>query len=126
MLHSKNDKRSEFEKILSMLSDLVANDSRYKTSNPKPSVPPFTMQSILIDIGLILIQMIDDTHSLYDVGLVFLPAFEAFSNGPMLGKLLSLYLDTLLPRLMSHDISHNTAPKETNTKPLDNDLKHSM
>ncbi|KAL7315393.1 hypothetical protein PS15m_004620 [Mucor circinelloides] len=97
---SAKEKRSEFETILHVLSDLVLNDSRFKTANPKPSRPPYTMQTILIDIALILVQMRDDSTGLYHIGTVFLPAFEAFSDGNMLGKLLSLFLDSLLPKLM--------------------------
>jgi hypothetical protein len=99
-LAPKNEKRSEFETILPVLGDLVLNDSRFKTANPKPSRPPFTMQTILIDIALLLVQIRDDSSGLYHIGTVFLPAFEAFSDGNMLGKLLSLYLDNLLPKLM--------------------------
>lgn len=94
------DKKTDFETILHVLSDLVLNDSRFKTTNPKPSRPPFTMQTILIDIALLLVQIRDDSTGLYHIGSVFLPAFEAFSNGNLLGKLLSLYLDNLLPKLM--------------------------
>lgn len=96
----KNEKKTDFETILHVLSDLVLNDSRFKTANPKPSRPPFTMQTILIDIALLLVQIRDDSTGLYHIGSVFLPAFEAFSNGNLLGKLLSLYLDNLLPKLM--------------------------
>ncbi|KAI9256704.1 hypothetical protein BY458DRAFT_304271 [Sporodiniella umbellata] len=110
-IQPKNDKRSEFEKILSVLSDLISNDSRYKTANPKPSVPPFIMQSVLIDIGLILIQMQEDAMSLYSIGLTYLPAFEAFSSGPMLGKLMSLYLDSLLPKIIRQKDALNDTKK---------------
>lgn len=96
----KSEKRSEFEIILYVLSDLILNDSRFKTANPKPSRPPFTMQTILIDIALILVQIRDDSAGLYHIGTVYLPAFESFSDGTMLGKLLSLFLDSLLPKLM--------------------------
>jgi hypothetical protein len=96
----KNEKRSDFETILHVLNDLVLNDSRFKTANPKPSRPPFTMQTILVDIAILLVQIRDDSTGLYHIGTVFLPAFEAFSDGNMLGKLLSLYLDNLLPKLM--------------------------
>ncbi|KAG1524828.1 hypothetical protein G6F52_003864 [Rhizopus delemar] len=116
-IQPKNDKRSEFEKILSALSDLISNDSRYKSANPKPSVPPFTMQSVLIDIGLILIQIQEDTIGLYSIGLTFLPAFEAFSSGPMLGKLLSLYLDSLLPKLIHQKDAHNSITENDTKKP---------
>lgn len=114
----KNEKRSDFETILHVLNDLVLNDSRFKTANPKPSRPPFTMQTILIDIALLLVQIRDDPAGLYHIGTVFLPAFEAFSDGNMLGKLLSLYLDNLLPKLMkckdepkSHTIEPKKSPK---------------
>jgi hypothetical protein len=58
------------------------------------------MQTILIDIALLLVQVCDDSAGLFHIGNVFLPAFEAFSGGNMLGKLLALFLDSLLPKLM--------------------------
>ncbi|KAI8638881.1 hypothetical protein BD408DRAFT_10549 [Parasitella parasitica] len=109
---STKDKRSEFETILYVLSDLVLNDSRFKTANPKPSRPPFTMQTILIDIALILVQIRDDSAGLYHIGTVFLPAFEAFSDGSMLGKLLSLFLDSLLPKLIK--LKDEPKPRSSN------------
>ncbi|KAI9478247.1 MAG: hypothetical protein EXX96DRAFT_241867 [Benjaminiella poitrasii] len=96
----RNKKKSDFETILHVLSDIILNDSRFKTANPKPSRPPYTMQTILIDIALILVQIRDDPSGLYHIGTVFLPAFESFSDGQMLGKLLSFFLDNLLPKLM--------------------------
>ncbi|KAI8080756.1 uncharacterized protein B0P05DRAFT_469094 [Gilbertella persicaria] len=98
--HSKNDKRSEFDTILYVLSDLILNDSRYKTANPKPSRPPYTMQAILIDLAILLVQIRDDSSGLYHIGTVFMPAFESFSEGTMLRRLLSFYLDNLLPKLI--------------------------
>jgi hypothetical protein len=58
------------------------------------------MQTILIDIALLLVQIRDDSTGLFHIGNVFLPAFEAFSEGNMLGKLLAMFLDSLLPKLM--------------------------
>lgn len=58
------------------------------------------MQSMLIDIALVLVQIRDDSAGLYQIGTVYLPAFESFSDGTMLGKLLSLFLDSLLPKLI--------------------------
>jgi hypothetical protein len=111
---SVKEKRSDFETILHVLNDLVLNDSRFKTANPKPSRPPFTMQTILIDIALVLVQIRDDSAGLYHIGTVFLPAFEAFSEGNMLGKLLSLFLDTLLPKLMK--LKDEPKPRSSNLR----------
>jgi hypothetical protein len=58
------------------------------------------MQTMLIDIALILVQIRDDSAGLYHIGTVYLPAFESFIDGTMLGKLLSLFLDSLLPKLI--------------------------
>ncbi|KAI8378600.1 hypothetical protein BD560DRAFT_453435 [Blakeslea trispora] len=91
---------TEFDIILHILNDLILNDSRYKTSNPKPSRPPFTMQAILIDLAMILTQIREDTSGLYNIGTVFMPAFESFSEGTMLGRLLAFFIDNLLPKLM--------------------------
>lgn len=99
-MNLKNEKKTDFESVLHVLSDLIINDSRFRTANPKPSRPPFTMQTILIDIALLLVQIREDPSGLYQIGTVFLPAFEAFSEGNMLGKLLSMFLDNLLPKLM--------------------------
>jgi hypothetical protein len=81
------------------------------------------MQSVLIDIGLILIQIQEDTIGLYNIGLTFLPAFEAFSSGPMLGKLLSLYLDSLLPKLIHQKDAHTPITENDTKRPSQSKLK---
>lgn len=58
------------------------------------------MQTYLIDNALLLVQICDNSNGLFHIGNVFLPAFEAFSDGNMLGKLLSMFLDSLLPKLI--------------------------
>ncbi|KAI8967150.1 hypothetical protein BDF20DRAFT_908514 [Mycotypha africana] len=99
-LRSALFKTTEFDIVLSVLSDILLNDSRFKTPNPRPSRPSYSMQSVLVDIGNLLIQIGHDSSTLYHVGTEFLPAFETFSEGQMLGKLLAMYLDNLLPKLM--------------------------
>lgn len=122
---SKNDKRTDFETILQILSDLILNDSRYKTANPKPSRPPFTMQTILVDIAILLVQIREDSAGLYSIGTVYLPAFEAFSEGNMLGKLLSMYLDNLLPKLMKCKDEPKSQPNADLKKPSKSDVNKS-
>ena len=58
------------------------------------------MQAVLIDLATILTQIRDDSSGLYLIGTVFMPAFESFSEGTMLGRLLAFFIDSLLPKLM--------------------------
>ncbi|KAI9498425.1 hypothetical protein BDB00DRAFT_448176 [Zychaea mexicana] len=92
-------KVSSFENIVAMLDDLVLNDCRYSTANPRPSRPPYSMQSVLVDVATILVTLCDDTMLLSIIGTTMLPAFDSFPEGPLLGKLLGFFLDALLPRL---------------------------
>ncbi|KAI8368648.1 hypothetical protein EDC96DRAFT_133631 [Choanephora cucurbitarum] len=121
---------TEFDIILYILSDLVLNDSRYKTSNPKPSRPPFTMQAILIDLATILTQIRDDSSGLYLIGTVFMPAFESFSEGTMLGRLLAFFIDSLLPKLMKckdepkSRLNNKTTYNESSTKAVQTKTVH--
>ncbi|KAI8993719.1 hypothetical protein BDB01DRAFT_716190 [Pilobolus umbonatus] len=96
----KTDKQPDLIKILQILSDLIMNDSRYKSANPKPTRPPYIMQTTLIDIAYILVQIAKDPADLYQVGTVYLPGFEAFPKEALVGKLMSFYVDALLPKLM--------------------------
>ncbi|KAG0186217.1 hypothetical protein DFQ28_008166 [Apophysomyces sp. BC1034] len=96
----KKDTRTEFEKILILLDDLVLNDCHYKTANPKPSRPPYTMQSIVVDIAILLTRFRDDSSALYSLGTTMLPAFESFKEEVLAAKLLSFHLDVLFPKLI--------------------------
>lgn len=92
--------RTLLDNILALLDDLVLNDARYKNSNPRPSRPPFILQHLLIDIATLLVALCgNDVVSMTTVGQTMLPAFDSINDGPLLGKLLGLYVDVLLPRL---------------------------
>ncbi|KAI8366708.1 uncharacterized protein BYT42DRAFT_540161 [Radiomyces spectabilis] len=123
--NGKKDTRSIFETILWMLDDLVVNDSRYKTVNPKPSRPPYMMQSVLVDIALVLIQCCDDTSGLCTIGFTMLSAFDTFNDGNMLGKLLSMFIDTLLPKLMTCKDEQQREDRFPVRRPQNQKKKHS-
>ncbi|KAL0078372.1 hypothetical protein J3Q64DRAFT_1872237, partial [Phycomyces blakesleeanus] len=97
----KKESRVDFEKILFLLDELVINDCRYKSANPKPTQPPYMMQSVLVDIAIILVNIRSDSVGLYNIGATMLPAFETFNDGALAGKLLSFFIDILLPKLMA-------------------------
>ncbi|KAF7724279.1 hypothetical protein EC973_001180 [Apophysomyces ossiformis] len=96
----KKDNRNEFERILLLLDDLVLNDCLYKTANPKPSRPPYTMQSVVLDIATLLTRFRDDAAALYSLGATMLPAFQSFNEEVLAAKLLSFHLDILFPKLI--------------------------
>ncbi|KAI9029113.1 hypothetical protein CLU79DRAFT_736311 [Phycomyces nitens] len=98
---TKKDSRVDFEKILFLLDELVINDCRYRSANPKPTQPPYMMQSVLVDIAIVLVNIRSDSVGLYNIGATMLPAFETFNDGALAGKLLSFYIDILLPKLMA-------------------------
>lgn len=92
--------RTMFERILSTLDDLVLNDCRYKSSSPKPSRPPYTLQSVIVDIAIVLVDLCDDPFYLYAVGITMLPGFDSFGDLMLLCKLLGFYMDKLIPKLI--------------------------
>lgn len=92
--------RSEFDTILQLVQDLLSHDCRYIGLHPKPSRPPFTLQILVLDLVVLLIQAREDIPSLYKVGMTLLPAFEIFPDITLKVKLLSFFIDILLPKLM--------------------------
>ncbi|KAI8139160.1 hypothetical protein BJV82DRAFT_275633 [Fennellomyces sp. T-0311] len=112
-----DQKTSSFDNILATLDDLVLNDSRYSTTNVRPSRPPYSMQSILVDVATVLVTLCNDPTLLSMIGTAMLPAFDSFHNGPLLGKLLAFYLDVLIPRLSQcNEIKANTENRHTQAR----------
>ncbi|CAO3615313.1 unnamed protein product [Cunninghamella echinulata] len=101
----KKEQYNEFDIILQLLNELIMIDCRYICSHPKPSRPPFTLQSTVIDIAIILVEARHDIHSLYSIGSTMIQAFESFPESILKVKLLSFFVDMLLPKLMhKHDL----------------------
>lgn len=91
--------QTTFERILTTLNDLVLNDSRFKTANPKPTKPSYALQSLLVDNALVLAELCFTTAQLCSLATIMLPAFDSFPEGSLQAKLLSFYIDTLIPKL---------------------------
>jgi len=92
----------EIPVIADTLADIIINDCRYQIATPKPSRPPYALHSISIDIAILLVQQdIRNFTWLYEIGLIMLPAFEVFPQGPLIGKLLVLYIDWIIPNLIN-------------------------
>ncbi|KAI9303279.1 hypothetical protein BJ944DRAFT_165716 [Cunninghamella echinulata] len=112
----KKEQYNEFDIILQLLNELIMIDCRYICSHPKPSRPPFTLQSTVIDIAIILVEARDDIHSLYNIGSTMIQAFESFPESILKVKLLSFFVDILLPKLMhKHDLYEREQVNNTTT-----------
>ncbi|ORY98687.1 hypothetical protein BCR43DRAFT_436798 [Syncephalastrum racemosum] len=99
--HEEPVTQTTFEKILASLNDLVLNDSRFKSANPKPTKPSYALQSLLVDIAFVLAEICFTTIQLCSLATIMLPAFDSFPEGSLQAKLLSFYIDTLIPKLKS-------------------------
>jgi hypothetical protein len=91
--------------VAETLADIVLNDCRYQIAPPKPSRPPYALHSITIDIAILLVQQDNRNLAwLYEMGMTMLPAFDVFPPGPLIGKLLTLYIDWIIPNLIKWHI----------------------
>ncbi|OZJ06243.1 hypothetical protein BZG36_00848 [Bifiguratus adelaidae] len=94
--------KRDLTKILNIVGDLIQNDCRYAMKHSRPSRPPNSLQSIVLDIVILLVQQdIEDAAWLYEVGTALLPAFTVFADGPMFERVVSVYVDWILPPLCS-------------------------
>lgn len=87
--------------IAEILADVVLNDCRYQVAVPKPTRPSYALHSITIDMAILLVQQ--DTRNLawlFEIGMIMLPAFDTFPPGQLIGKLLVLYIDWIIPNLI--------------------------
>ncbi|KAI8335378.1 hypothetical protein BC941DRAFT_69178 [Chlamydoabsidia padenii] len=111
---TKKDSSSVFDTVLQLVNDLISHDCRHIGLHPKPSRPPLTLQTTIIDLAILLIQAREDIPSLYKIGMVMLPAFEIFPDSTLKVKLLSFFIDILLPKLMQspHVAKDNSIKKE--------------
>ncbi|KAI9288580.1 hypothetical protein BC943DRAFT_272895 [Umbelopsis sp. AD052] len=97
----KSMKNGEIPFIAEILADVVLNDCRYQVAIPKPSRPSYALHSITIDLAILLVQQ--DTRNLawlFEIGMLMLPAFDTFPPGPLIGKLMVLYIDWIIPNLI--------------------------
>ncbi|KAI8582823.1 hypothetical protein K450DRAFT_224983 [Umbelopsis ramanniana AG] len=97
----KSMSNGEIPFIAEILADVVLNDCRYQVAIPKPSRPSYALHSITIDMAILLVQQ--DTRNLawlFEIGMIMLPAFDTFPPGPLIGKLLVLYIDWIIPNLI--------------------------
>ncbi|CAG8479015.1 10493_t:CDS:2 [Cetraspora pellucida] len=109
--YSSNKKKSPgiLEIILEVLDDMVQNDCRYKVLNPRLTRPPNALQSIVLDVGHLLINQ--NPHSanwLYELGMTLIPGFNCFSDA-LRSRLLKFYSDFLIPQLKSLQNGHINA-----------------
>ncbi|KAG0345938.1 hypothetical protein BG004_002769 [Podila humilis] len=83
--------------FMSILSDIISHDCRYKVQNPRPSRPEWVLHSLVLDVLFYLARtMIQDHKSIYDIGMIALSAFPVFKNHSLV-RLLDLLTDLILP-----------------------------
>ncbi|KAF9336084.1 hypothetical protein BG006_009778 [Podila minutissima] len=72
--------------FMSILSDIISHDCRYKVQHPRPSRPEWILHSLVLDVLFYLTRtMIQDHKSIYDIGMIALSAFPqiSFSLSPL-------------------------------------------
>lgn len=82
---------------MSILSDIISHDCRYKVQHPRPSRPEWVLHSLVLDVLFYLARtMIKDHKSIYDIGMIALSAFPVFKNNSLV-RLLDLLIGLILP-----------------------------
>ncbi|KAG0099158.1 hypothetical protein BGZ93_008937 [Podila epicladia] len=83
--------------FMSILSDVISHDCRYKVQHPRPSRPEWILHSLVLDVLFYLTRtMIQDHKSIYDIGMIALSAFPVFKNNSLV-RLLDLLIGLILP-----------------------------
>ncbi|KAG0305177.1 hypothetical protein BGZ98_004526, partial [Dissophora globulifera] len=83
--------------FMSILSDVISHDSRYRVQHPRPSRPEWALHSIVLDVLVYLSKVLAHDHkAIYDIGMVALSAFPVFKNNALI-RLLDLMTDMILP-----------------------------
>lgn len=83
--------------FMSILSDIISHDCRYKVQHPRPSRPEWILHSLVLDVLFYLTRtMIQDHKSIYDIGMIALSAFPVFKNNSLV-RLLDLLIGLILP-----------------------------
>lgn len=106
----KSSNNGEIPVIAETLADIILNDCRYQIAIPKPSRPPYALHSIAVDMAILLVQQDNRNLAwLYEIGMIMFPAFDVFPQGPLIGKLLVLYIDWIIPNLIKGQGPSHTA-----------------
>ncbi|KAL1919528.1 uncharacterized protein VTP21DRAFT_2221 [Calcarisporiella thermophila] len=88
-------------RALEIFSELVELDARYRVANPRPTRPPYILQSLVLDLAMLLLEQdANNTTWLVDIGVSLIPAFGYFELG-LCGKLLGIYCERILPKLVN-------------------------
>lgn len=68
-------------RTLNLIADVVLHDCRHKITYPRPSRPPFALQSVVLDLATLLGQHCASTPRIqYELGMAMLPAFSTFDR----------------------------------------------
>ncbi|KIL00116.1 hypothetical protein PAXRUDRAFT_821994 [Paxillus rubicundulus Ve08.2h10] len=83
-------------RCISVISSVISEDCRFRTSSPKPSRPPNALQSISLDVAQLLIQVNRFEPSIVSrIAIAMIPAFSTFPS-EMHPRLLAFFDNVLL------------------------------
>ncbi|KAH9856975.1 hypothetical protein C2E23DRAFT_892456 [Lenzites betulinus] len=86
---------------ISLLASVISEDCRFKTSSPRPSRPPNSLQAITLDVAQFLLHAHrHDPRVISQIGFALLPAFLTFSP-EMHTRLLSFFDDGVLGNILA-------------------------
>ncbi|KAI0831397.1 hypothetical protein BC628DRAFT_1312212 [Trametes gibbosa] len=86
---------------ISLLASVITEDCRFKTSSPRPSRPPNSLQAITLDVAQFLLHAHrHDPRVISQIGFALLPAFLTFSP-EMHTRLLSFFDDGVLGNILA-------------------------
>ncbi|KAF7304918.1 hypothetical protein MKEN_01206100 [Mycena kentingensis (nom. inval.)] len=94
---------------ISILSSIILEDCRFQIHAPRPSRPPNSLQTLVLDVAQFLLHSHrHDPKIVSEIGLALIPAFNTFPT-TMHARLLAFFEDGLLRSLLS-DLAHERGP----------------
>jgi hypothetical protein len=118
------DDHDVFGQLLSLLTELVQDDSRFSILDFRLSRPPFALQAVLLKLAsYMLAEHGHDLERLMGIGLAMLPAFHTFP-GTMQERLFVFFSQEILNRICMLIDQERAAPvlEENTTKGQSPDL----
>ncbi|KAI9070388.1 hypothetical protein FKP32DRAFT_1586228 [Trametes sanguinea] len=86
---------------ITILASVISEDCRFKTSAPRPSRPPYSLQAVTLDVAQFLLHAHrHDPRVVSQIGFALLPAFLSFSS-EMHTRLLAFFDDGVLGNILA-------------------------
>lgn len=107
----QNEPTGLLVQCISILSSIVLEDCRFKTSGPKPTRPPNALQAVTLEVAQFLVVIHrDKPNVLYEISCSMLPAFSTFPT-QMHTRLLTFFEENIIGSILDrlNSLQHFTS-----------------